>query len=77
MKSVPESQAIEILRLLRCHNEPEDILSTLQATGSSERRLSAQEWLPIPTRHSGLEYELMLRNPVSFPPLQPVESNIL
>ncbi|KAM6529156.1 hypothetical protein FALCPG4_007302 [Fusarium falciforme] len=77
MKAVPESQAIEILRLLRCHNEPEDILSTVQANGSSERCLSAQEWLPISTRHSGLEYELMLRNPVSFPPLQPVESNIL
>ncbi|KAL2684516.1 hypothetical protein Neosp_005594 [[Neocosmospora] mangrovei] len=77
MKSVPETQAIEILRLLRCHNEPEAILSTVQTKGSPERRQSAQEWLPVPTRHSGLEYELMIRNPVSFPPLQPFESNIL
>ncbi|EXK25623.1 hypothetical protein FOMG_17724 [Fusarium oxysporum f. sp. melonis 26406] len=77
IRSLPESQALDILRILRSHDELETIRSIVQANRSAERHALAQEWLSTSTRQLGLEYELMTRYPVSFPPLQPVESNTL
>ncbi|KAH6871684.1 hypothetical protein B0T10DRAFT_417034, partial [Thelonectria olida] len=77
LKSGPESQALDILQILRCHNDLETALSIVQARRGPGRLTSGQEWTPISTRHLRLEYELMARNPVSFPPLQPFEASIL
>ncbi|EXK23208.1 hypothetical protein FOMG_20012 [Fusarium oxysporum f. sp. melonis 26406] len=77
MKSAPESQAIAILRILRCNNEPETILPIIQASRNSRHYSSTQEWLSLSTSRLGLECELISSNPVSFPPLQRFESNIL
>ncbi|KAG7419181.1 hypothetical protein Forpe1208_v003555 [Fusarium oxysporum f. sp. rapae] len=77
MKSAPESQALAILRILRCNNEPETILPIIQASRSSRHCSSTQEWLSLSTSRLGLECELISSNPVSFPPLQRFESNIL
>ncbi|KAF4976221.1 hypothetical protein FZEAL_7084 [Fusarium zealandicum] len=76
LKSGPESQALDILRTLRCHSDLDIALSVIQERSPAVDGVE-QEWTPISTKHLGLEYELMARSPVSFPPLQPFESSIL
>ncbi|KAM5381974.1 hypothetical protein ACJZ2D_002762 [Fusarium nematophilum] len=76
LKSVPESQALDVLRIVRCGHDLESTLSMVRAK-NPQPGATGQEWTAISTRHPGLEYELMARNPVSFPPLQPLESSIL
>jgi hypothetical protein len=77
MKSGPESQAIHILRILRCHSDLDTAFSMIQSRICPTRHISSQERTRGPTRHLGLESELMARHSLSFPPLQPLESSIL
>jgi hypothetical protein len=77
MKSGPESQAIHVLRVLRCHTDLDTVFSIIRPRISPARHISSQERTSGPTRHLGLESELMARHSLSFPPLQPLESSIL
>ncbi|KAJ3453967.1 hypothetical protein MRS44_018599 [Fusarium solani] len=77
LRSEPENQALDSLRIIRSHSDIETVLSIVQAGRSQERGLRGRGWPPISTRHLGLEYELIARNPVAFPPLQPLESSII
>ncbi|UPK90465.1 hypothetical protein LCI18_001400 [Fusarium solani-melongenae] len=77
MKSVSERQALDILRVIRSHDDIKDVMSIVQASHGSERHQASPERLPISTRHTRLEHELMSTNPVAFPPLRSAESDIL
>jgi hypothetical protein len=77
MKSAPESQAIHILQILRCHTDLDTVFSIIQPRISPTRHISSLQRPRAPTRRSGLESELMARHSLSFPPLQPLESSIL
>ncbi|WZH42163.1 Zn2-C6 fungal-type domain-containing protein [Fusarium acuminatum] len=77
MKSAPESQAIHILQILRCHTDLDTVFSIIQPRISPIRHISSLQRPRAPTRRSGLESELMARHSLSFPPLQPLESSIL
>ncbi|KAG6990450.1 Nitrogen assimilation transcription factor nit-4 [Fusarium oxysporum f. sp. raphani] len=77
MKSGPESQAIHILRVLRCHSDLDTIFSIIRPRISLTPHISSQQQTRGPTRHLGLESELMARHSLSFPALQPLESSIL
>ncbi|KAH7247419.1 uncharacterized protein BKA55DRAFT_739434 [Fusarium redolens] len=77
MKSGPESQAIHVLRILRCHSDLDTVFSIIQPRISPTRHISSQERTRGPTRHLGLESELMARHSLSFPSLQPLETSIL
>lgn len=77
IKSVSERQALDILRIIRSHDDIKDIMSIVQASHGSEHDQASPGRLPISTRHTRLEHELMSTNPVSFPPLRSAESDIL
>lgn len=75
MKTRPESQAIEILRVLRCHNDLDTAMTIIQPRIA--QHFIGQEQTTRHTRYLGLESELMARHSLAFPALQPVESSIL
>ncbi|KAJ0126863.1 hypothetical protein HZ326_30031 [Fusarium oxysporum f. sp. albedinis] len=77
LRTGSENQALESLRILRSHNDVESVLNILKASRSQEQCPQGREQAPISTRHLGLEYELMVRNAVAFPPLQALESNVI
>lgn len=75
LKSVPEKDAIELLRGL---NSPSDGLVVLASAKSSSliiRRPSEHQVARgvLPTIRSDLEFELMLRHPMVYPTLIPVD----
>ncbi|KAK2468233.1 hypothetical protein H9L39_19879 [Fusarium oxysporum f. sp. albedinis] len=63
-----ENQALDSLRILRSHNDVESVLDIIKANRSQEQYPQGREQAPISTTHLGLEYELMARNAVAFPP---------
>ncbi|EXA30436.1 hypothetical protein FOVG_18172 [Fusarium oxysporum f. sp. pisi HDV247] len=77
LRTGSENQALESLRILRSHNDVESVLNILKASRSQEQCPQGREQAPISTRHLGLEYELMARNAVVFPPLQAPGSNLI
>ncbi|KIL91963.1 nitrogen assimilation transcription factor nit-4 [Fusarium avenaceum] len=75
MKTRSESQAIDILRVLRCHSDLDTAMAIIQPRIA--QRIIGQEQTPRHTRYLGLESELMARHSLAFPALQPAESSIL
>ncbi|KAF4996042.1 hypothetical protein FGRMN_4742 [Fusarium graminum] len=75
MKTRPEAQAIDVLRILRCHNDLDTTMSMIQPRIAHVA--IEQEQTSKHTRFLGLESELMARHSLAFPVLQPLESNIL
>ncbi|KAG7406816.1 hypothetical protein Forpi1262_v018194 [Fusarium oxysporum f. sp. raphani] len=77
LRTGSENQAVDSLRILRSHNDVENFLDIIKARRSQEKRTRERERAPISTSKLGIEYELMTRNVVMFPPLQTIESNVL
>ncbi|KAF4464291.1 Nitrogen assimilation transcription factor nit-4 [Fusarium albosuccineum] len=77
LKSGSESHALEIMRIIRSHGDLGTALSIAQAKRNPQRHASGGEWAPVSTRHLGLQFELMARNPVGFPPMSPFEFRII
>ncbi|KAM5527763.1 hypothetical protein FOXYSP1_19636 [Fusarium oxysporum f. sp. phaseoli] len=77
LRTGSENQVLDSLRILRSHNDVENVLDIIKACRSQEPRPRERGRAPISTRHLGLEYELMTRNTVVFPPLQALESHII
>ncbi|KAF5656701.1 nitrogen assimilation transcription factor nit-4 [Fusarium heterosporum] len=75
MKTRPEAQAIDVLRVLRCHNDLDTTMSMIQPRIAHVA--IEQEQVSKHTRFLGLESELMARHSLAFPALQPLESDIL
>lgn len=75
MKTRSESQAIDILRVVRCHSDLDTAMAMIQPRIA--QRIIGQEQTPRHTRYLGLESELMARHSLAFPALQPAESSIL
>ncbi|RBR26517.1 uncharacterized protein FIESC28_00703 [Fusarium coffeatum] len=77
MKTGPEAQAIDILRVLRSHTNLDTALSIIQPRIAQHIHAHARGRAPEHTRYLGLESELMARHSLAFPPIQPLESSIL
>ncbi|KAH7191037.1 hypothetical protein BKA60DRAFT_662504, partial [Fusarium oxysporum] len=77
LRTGSENQALDSLRILRSHNDVENFLDIIKARRSQEKPTRERERAPISTSQLGIEYELMTRNAVTFPPLQTIESNVL
>ncbi|KAM0356119.1 hypothetical protein ACHAPU_000513, partial [Fusarium lateritium] len=75
MKTRSEAQAIEALRILRCHDDLDIAMSIIQPRVA--HHVIEQEQASKHTRFLGLESELMARHSLTFPTLQPLESGIL
>ncbi|KAF4452232.1 Nitrogen assimilation transcription factor nit-4 [Fusarium austroafricanum] len=75
MKTGPEAQAIDILRVLRSHADLDTAMSTIQPRIA--RSIAGQTRSLEHPRYLGLESELMTRHSITFPTLQPFESSIL
>jgi hypothetical protein len=77
IKTGPEAQAIDILRILRGHADLDTAFSIIQSHIAHPIRVQRRGAAPEQTRYLGLESELMARHTLAFPTLQPPESNIL
>ncbi|KAH7184323.1 hypothetical protein BKA60DRAFT_286086 [Fusarium oxysporum] len=77
LRTGSETQALDSLRIRRSHNDVENVLDIIKARRSQEKRTGERERAPISTSQLGIEYELMTRNVVTFPPLQTIESNVI
>ncbi|KAJ4005364.1 hypothetical protein NW752_011327 [Fusarium irregulare] len=77
MKTGPETQAIDILRVLRSHTNLDTALSIIQPRIAQHIHAHGRSRAPEHTRYLGLESELMARHSLAFPPIQPLESSIL
>ena len=77
MKTGPETQAIDILRVLRSHTNLDTALSIIQPRIAQHIHAHGRGRAPEHTRYLGLESELMARHSLAFPPIQPLESSIL
>ncbi|KAF5601626.1 nitrogen assimilation transcription factor nit-4 [Fusarium pseudocircinatum] len=75
LKTAPEAQAIDILRVVRSHADLDTAVSIIQPRIT--RNISDCERSPEHPRHLGLEAELMARHSLAFPALQTLESSIL
>ncbi|KAG5768988.1 hypothetical protein H9Q73_013688 [Fusarium xylarioides] len=75
LKTAPEAQAIDILRVVRSHADLDTAVSIIQPRIT--KNISDHERSPEHPRHRGLEAELMARHSLAFPALQPLESSIL
>ncbi|QGI96754.1 hypothetical protein CEK26_009823 [Fusarium fujikuroi] len=75
LKTVPESQAIDVLRVVRSHADLDTAVSIIQPRIT--KNISDHERSPEHPRHLGLEAELMAGHSLAFPALQPLESSIL
>jgi hypothetical protein len=77
MKTGPETQAIDILRILRSHTDLDAALSIIQPRIAQPLQCQGRGSTPEQTRYLGLESELMARHSLAFPSIQPVESSML
>ncbi|EWZ88210.1 hypothetical protein BFJ70_g13905 [Fusarium oxysporum] len=75
LKTAPETQAIDILRVVRSHTDLDTAVSIIQPRIT--QTISDHERSPEHPRHLGLEAELMARHSLAFPALQPLEYSIL
>ncbi|KAG5801408.1 hypothetical protein H9Q74_013280 [Fusarium xylarioides] len=75
LKTAPEAQAIDILRVVRSHADLDTAVSIIQPRIT--KNISDHERSPEHPRHRGLEAELMARHSLAFLALQPLESSIL
>jgi hypothetical protein len=69
LKSASESQALDILRLLRANGDPEAVMSLIHARNDSVD--SAVSPSPSLNPFNDFSFELMSRNPVSYPAWRP------
>ncbi|KAK1995452.1 hypothetical protein LX36DRAFT_725304 [Colletotrichum falcatum] len=68
LKSAPEPQAFEILRLLRTNGDPDSVLKIVKGGQNGAKVLSKNDTeCAIRSVQSPLEFELMVRNPVAYP----------
>ncbi|ROT35470.1 hypothetical protein SODALDRAFT_353155 [Sodiomyces alkalinus F11] len=69
LKTLPEAQAVGVLRLLRLRSNPSSVLSDVpwRRDGTFDKSLQS---VASPAQWT-MEYELMSRNPVSYPALKP------
>ncbi|TEA14572.1 Conidial development protein fluffy [Colletotrichum sidae] len=74
LRSAPESQAFEILRLLRANGDFSAVLSIVRGGSNGLPRPSEQDTARAVRgqAQSSLELELMAKSPVSYPPLRNV-----
>ncbi|TDZ29635.1 Nitrogen assimilation transcription factor nit-4 [Colletotrichum spinosum] len=74
LRSAPESQAFEILRLLRANGDFSAVLSIVRGGANGLPRPSEQDTARAVRgqAQSSLELELMAKSPVSYPPLRNV-----
>ncbi|KAH7265046.1 uncharacterized protein BKA55DRAFT_660600 [Fusarium redolens] len=75
LKTAPEAQAIDMLRVVRSHTDLDTAVSIIQP--QITKNISNHERSPEHPRHLGLESELMAKHSLAFPALQPLESTIL
>ncbi|KZL78030.1 N-terminal fungal transcription regulatory domain-containing protein (zinc finger protein) [Colletotrichum tofieldiae] len=73
LKSAPEPQAFEILRLLRTNGDPNSVLNIIKGGMNGMTRPSDHDAsCAIRSTQSPLEFELMVKNPVAYPALRHV-----
>jgi hypothetical protein len=79
LKATSEATAVNILRLLRSNGDVSAILSIAKGGMGSKQRPSIFEAAraPVPLTQSTLDFELMIKNPISYPYLQPVDISAL
>jgi hypothetical protein len=77
LKIIPENQAYDILRVFRSHGDPATVLQMFKESRGQNRSSSEAEGVQVNTRHLELEFELMSRSPVAFPPVPQVDSSLL
>jgi hypothetical protein len=77
LRTGSENQALHSLRILRSHDDIGNVLDIIKASRNQRQHPQKRGWGPISIRHLELEYELMTRNAVAFPPLQALESNFI
>ncbi|KAF9769855.1 hypothetical protein IL306_012652 [Fusarium sp. DS 682] len=75
LKTAPETQAIDILRVVRSHADLDTAVSIIQPRLT--KQIGGHGRSPEHPRYLGLESELMARHSLAFPALQPLESSIL
>ncbi|KAF4341829.1 nitrogen assimilation transcription factor nit-4 [Fusarium beomiforme] len=75
LKTAPEIQAIDILRVLRSHADLDTAVSIIQPRIT--KYIGGHVQSAEHARYMGLESELMARHSLAFPALQPLESHIL
>ncbi|KAH6683726.1 hypothetical protein F5X68DRAFT_171961 [Plectosphaerella plurivora] len=72
LKSASEGQALDILRLLRVNGDPEAVMSMINARNDSvDATISPSPYL---NPFADFNFEVMSRNPVSYPSWQPPDS---
>ncbi|KAK2050906.1 hypothetical protein LY76DRAFT_557765, partial [Colletotrichum caudatum] len=71
LKTAPEPQAFEILRLLRTNGDPDSVLDIIKSGQNGIKRLSNNDTAcAIRSMPPPLEFQLMTRNPIAYPALR-------
>ncbi|KAK2037871.1 hypothetical protein LZ31DRAFT_570509 [Colletotrichum somersetense] len=71
LKSAPEPQAFEILRLLRTNGDPDSVLNIIKSGQNGIKRLSNNDAsCAIRSMQPPLEFQLMTMNPIAYPALR-------
>ncbi|KAK1987636.1 hypothetical protein LZ30DRAFT_745579 [Colletotrichum cereale] len=71
LKSAPEPQAFEILRLLRTNGDPDSVLNIIKGGQNGIKQPSDKDTgCTIRSTQSALEFEVMVRNPIAYPALR-------
>jgi len=71
LRSAPEPQAFEILRLLRTNGDPDSVLNIIKKGQNGIKRIPNNDAAcAIRSMQPPLEFELMARNPIAHPTLR-------
>ncbi|KAK2024720.1 hypothetical protein LX32DRAFT_598205 [Colletotrichum zoysiae] len=71
LKSAPEPQAFEILRLLRTNGDPDSVLNIIKSGQNGIKWLSNNDTsCAIRSMQPPLEFQLMTMNPIAYPALR-------
>lgn len=77
LRTVPESQAREIVRMLRTNGNTVAVLLAAKAEEAKGQGPSTQASLPVPRQHTQLQFELAINNPASYPVLRSITTSAL
>ncbi|KAK1974272.1 hypothetical protein LZ30DRAFT_740954 [Colletotrichum cereale] len=72
LKRVPDDDALEALQLLRSGNNPAQVASALRRYDVGFSQVALNRAI-LPPPQSSLEFELMMRHPISYPTWAPIQ----
>ncbi len=77
LQSLPEGESLALLNRLRASEDASVALSGFKAEGGSSG--SRNNYVPaiLPPSQTSLEFELMMRHPIAYPTLVPVEAALI